>query len=289
MARCYNPRHHSYAIYGERGICVCERWHDYDNFADDMGKPSSDCTIDRIDNDLDYGPDNCRWATRKEQARNRRDNELVTYHGVTRTLAELAETHGKDIGTVRSRLQRGMSAEKALETPVRESRTRSNVPLYTINGATRTLPEWSRHVGVGRRTVQSRIDRGYSVEQALGFAPKPTFTHPKNLTVTIDGKMKPLKRWAEIYGVNYNKIYRRVKRGWTAEQALGLTPRKRRCRRKDAISVTIAGRTQLLTEWCEEADLNYQMVRARIRRGWPPDKALELDRPQTKSQKSHHR
>jgi hypothetical protein len=72
MQRCYNPNHPVYSHYGGRGITVCERWHSFVNFLIDMGEPPPDRSIDRINNDGDYEPNNCRWATRSEQRRNQR-------------------------------------------------------------------------------------------------------------------------------------------------------------------------------------------------------------------------
>lgn len=78
--RCHTPTHRSFPYYGARGIKVCERWHDYANFLADMGEAPPRLEIDRINNDGDYEPGNCRWATRSVQNSNKRSRQQVRDH-----------------------------------------------------------------------------------------------------------------------------------------------------------------------------------------------------------------
>lgn len=121
--RCYSPGFIGYESYGEKGITVCQRWHDYDNFVADMGpRPSRDHSIDRIDNDGNYEPDNCRWATMTEQARNRSHNNYVTAFGKTQCITAWAAEVGLRPCVIGARLRLGWSPVKALTTPVRKWR-----------------------------------------------------------------------------------------------------------------------------------------------------------------------
>ena len=121
--RCTDPKHAAYADYGGRGITVCERWlNSVNDFVADMGrKPTAKHEIERIDNNKGYEPDNCRWATRKEQARNRRSNHLLTLSGETKTVAEWCEIKRLPRSTVQKRLGAGWSPERALSEAVGRS------------------------------------------------------------------------------------------------------------------------------------------------------------------------
>lgn len=120
--RCYKLKARGYRNYGGRGIKVCERWlHSFKAFHDDMGdRPSKAHSIDRIDGDGDYEPGNCRWATCAEQNRNRRDNRNMTFQGKTMCLKDWADLYRMRKVTLYERLDRGMSLEEALTTPVRK-------------------------------------------------------------------------------------------------------------------------------------------------------------------------
>lgn len=117
--RCTKPSDPAYMDYGGRGIMVCERWMAYENFRDDMGPRPAGTSLDRLDNDGPYAPGNCRWATRKQQARNTRRNRFVSYEGVFVTLAEAAERSGLPYSLIKERARRGVTDEAALYSATR--------------------------------------------------------------------------------------------------------------------------------------------------------------------------
>lgn len=115
--RCQNPNSHAYDRYGGRGIVVCERWEDYANFLADMGeRPSSRHSLDRIDNNGPYSPENCRWATPEEQGRNKRTNRILELNGRSMCLQDWARELGLNHSSLLERLQK-WPIEKALTTP----------------------------------------------------------------------------------------------------------------------------------------------------------------------------
>lgn len=121
-ARCLNPKASYYYRYGGRGITVCVEWlNDFEtfyNWAMSHGY-RSDLTIDRIDNDKGYSPDNCRWATLIEQGRGKSTNRLFSIGGTEKTLAEWCQIYSKKRVTVQSRVDRGWPIEEALELNAR--------------------------------------------------------------------------------------------------------------------------------------------------------------------------
>lgn len=118
MDRCYEPSHHSYGNYGGRGIRVCERWHDVQTFAADMLPIPTGRTLDRVNNDGNYTPENCRWATPSEQQRNTRRARRLTFDGRTESIATWAEEKGMSLQTLLMRL-RVWPVDKALTQPLR--------------------------------------------------------------------------------------------------------------------------------------------------------------------------
>jgi hypothetical protein len=122
LTRCRNPNHPYFRVYGGRGITVCARWHDFKLFLEDMGPRPPGHSIDRIDNDGNYEPGNCRWATPLQQSRNSSWNRMVTYNGETKCAAEWAEALNLPYKTLTARLRAGWSAERALLEPVNKPR-----------------------------------------------------------------------------------------------------------------------------------------------------------------------
>jgi hypothetical protein len=115
--RCYNKNATHYNLYGGKGIIVCQRWLDsYDTFLSDMGVCPDDYTIERKDNNGNYEPSNCYWASRKEQANNRVTNKLLTFNGKTQNVTQWNTELGLGRHVIETRLKRGWTLERALTT-----------------------------------------------------------------------------------------------------------------------------------------------------------------------------
>lgn len=168
--RCLNESNRFFSFYGGRGITVCDRWlgpNGFLNFISDMGRrPSKRHSLDRLDNSLGYSPDNCRWATRKQQQNNMRANRTITHNGKTMTAAQWARELGFHPATIQHRLNRGWSPKRVLETPAASNGER----FVTYNGKTQNIAQWAKEIGVKEATIRARLNKGWSAEKAL--------THP---------------------------------------------------------------------------------------------------------------
>jgi hypothetical protein len=119
--RCQNPNDKRYKDYGGRGIKVCAEWQLFAQFRADMGDPPTDShTIERIDYNLDYCNSNCRWATPKEQANNKRSNRFISVNGVSKTLQQWADETRIKRETIARRINSGWEPERAINTPARK-------------------------------------------------------------------------------------------------------------------------------------------------------------------------
>ena len=180
--RCDCESDSRYDSYGGRGIKVCETWeNEYEAFRDwalangyDRDAPYGVYTLDRIDVDGDYCPENCRWVDLKTQSSNKRSSHLVTYNGKTQTASQWADEYGMKRATLLFRLNSGKGTiEEAITKPANSSNRRK---YYTINGITKSQSEWGRDSGIGMKNLWYRINQGWSIEDAI---------------------TKPLRKWPE--------------------------------------------------------------------------------------------
>jgi len=172
MRRCSDSRVKQFKDYGGRGIKVCERWSGesgFENFVRDMGpKPTPRHTLDRYpNNDGDYDPGNCRWATRLEQGSNQRSNRIIEHNGTRATMSEWARKIGIPWQCICWRLNAGWPVSRALETP---SKRGGGKPRFTRSEADsvlsrlasgETIRGLSRELGISRQILKAIRDGRY--------------------------------------------------------------------------------------------------------------------------------
>lgn len=169
--RCNNPNERAYKHYGGRGIKVSEEWNDFDVFQRDMGERPKGTSIDRIDNDGNYCKENCKWSTKAQQSRNRRNNVQITYKGKTQVLKDWATEFGMTRQSLDLRLAKGMTMKECDEIPKRHFRT-----LYKGESATQA----SNRLGGRRETVTARLQSGWSLKEAFTIPIRGYTKHEKS-------------------------------------------------------------------------------------------------------------
>lgn len=120
--RCMNPNDPAYPRYGGRGIQICQRWNSFECFLFDMGPRPDGLQIERINNNLGYSPENCKWATPLEQSNNKRNNRNISWNGKTLSLSGWARETGLSREAIKSRINEGWPIDRALSQPVRQRR-----------------------------------------------------------------------------------------------------------------------------------------------------------------------
>ena len=164
--RCLCPSDTNYPKYGARGITVCAEWlESFQAFYRDMGPRPAGMTLERKKNEMGYCPENCCWATPKQQARNQCKNVRLTYRGKTQVATAWAEQLGMRPGTLLNRIHLGWSVKKALETPVGAAE-HAGLRL-TCNGQSLPVLAWATKLGCDVNVIYRRLKRGWIVERAL--------------------------------------------------------------------------------------------------------------------------
>jgi hypothetical protein len=155
--RCLNPRVPSYRSYGGRGITVCERWLKFKPFLEDMGERPAGTTIERIDLNGNYEPGNCRWATRREQGRNKRRNVFIEFRGERRTISDWAECFGVEPSSLGYfAIKRGLSLDEAIPRcrgEIRDFVKLSDEQVQAILVDPRTQTAIAQEFGVHQSTI----------------------------------------------------------------------------------------------------------------------------------------
>jgi hypothetical protein len=229
MRRCYDESNNQYHNYGGRGITVCEEWKIVSVFREwaEVNGYGEHLTIERIDNNGNYCPENCTWISKEAQANNKQNSLWITYKGETKILKHWADITGINYNTLKDRFNTGWDTEKALTTPALE-----NDVIITYKGKDKTLAEWAKHLGIPYNTLYSRIQtKGWDIERAFT---EPVFrTEP--IMVTFNGVTKSHIEWAKDLNIRRTTLYSRLTNpNWTIERALTELPRKMksRCKRQ---------------------------------------------------------
>lgn len=213
--RCQNPNSIGYRHYGGRGITVCSDWQQFPAFEQWAltNGYSDELTVERIDVDGNYCPENCCWATMQEQANNKTNNRLITFGGRTMTVRQWDRALGFRAGIVNDRLNTlGWSIERALTEPVGSTAKR-----YEYDGESYTLAELAAIRGISYSSLWKRIEvNGQPIEEALA-TPK----HGERNMLAFNGETLSLAAWAERVGLSFDTLWKRIKcSNWSIERAL---------------------------------------------------------------------
>jgi hypothetical protein len=168
VLRCHDPKNQSFHRYGARGITVCDRWREsFENFYADMGdRPAPGLSIDRIDNDGPYSPENCRWATQSEQNLNKSNCRLIELNGERVPLMVAAKATGLSHAVISQRLNHGWSEADTLNTPAAPRAKWTNYKCE-IRGETLTTRDASRRYGIPAALIRKRLNYGMQGERLI--------------------------------------------------------------------------------------------------------------------------
>jgi len=248
--RCYNPKTNGYKYYGGKGITVCDEWlkdsKKFYTWALNNGYEDN-LTIDRIENDGNYEPDNCRWATHKEQQNNKTNTIYIEYDNEIKPLTQWSEETGIKSYTIKNRSEKG---KDILED--------QHFIKINMEGEIKTMKELSEEYNIPYYVIQDRYHKGLEGNELIkDLEPRET-KH-----VEINGEIHTITEWAEISGLTREIIINRIAYGWNINDLL--KPRTRVGRRK---YIEINGVSRMVDEWCSIAGISKVTWYERVKKGF---------------------
>lgn len=254
--RCYREACSGYKNYGKRGIIVCDEWlnnfESFESWALNNGYAEG-LTIERIDNNGNYCPENCRWATRLEQANNKRNNVRVTHSGKTQTLSQWARELKKSVSTIKVSYYKGTFPPKDYAHHMRPNE------LIEYQGKALTISQWAKEFGVSYGTMYQRIYTGM-------FPPNEKNRPKRNRLVTYQGKTLTAKQWAKEFGVTHDTMCQKIYRGeFPPKDGVDF-----KIRLKNRL-ISYKGKSMTIKQWAKEFGVAYSVIKYRISKGiFPP-------------------
>lgn len=221
--RCLNPNNPRFKDYGGRGIKICKKWSDFETFFNDMSKNyKPGLQIERIKNNRGYSPSNCKWASKTEQANNKRNSHFITHNGQTKTLAEWAKDLNIPYTALISRINKHKwPLDKALTKRVAKP---AKERLVKWRGKTYNISTWSKITGIGETTLQYRLKAGFSVED-LFKKPSPRRKQRfKDHHIEWNNEKLLISEWAKKLNINYGTLISRFKMGWPLKRIMKTPP-----------------------------------------------------------------
>jgi len=172
--RCKNPSHKFFHRYGGRGIKICERWSEFVNFYADMGpRPTKFHSLDRIDNNLGYSPENCRWVTQRMQKVNQERTVMISHNGKTQCMMDWSIETGISHAVIWHRINKlGWSDCDAVSIKNGKSfnwrgTSHKDAKKYEANGQSHTLKEWGEILKLHPSSLSGRIKRGWTIDRVF--------------------------------------------------------------------------------------------------------------------------
>lgn len=215
-ARCYNPNNNVYDLYGGRGIGVCDEWrNDYQKFKDwavangwRKDAKGMEQSIDRIDPNKDYSPENCRWTDASTQALNKRSAFLINVNGETHSITEWSRIRGVDPSVIRRRYHKyGMRGEQLFH-PIPRSVRYADRNTVVFHGKEVPVVDLCREYGISDATLRYRYKQGWS-DDKLVEKPK----HKPVIKMEYEGKMYSISELCKNFGFKETTLRRRHARG----------------------------------------------------------------------------